>query len=166
MSRPLAVTTQGNLRVLEGPLLGFFSSARSTGEVILKTYDLAQALRGVDVTVVGGFQSPMEREFLDFLLRGTASVVVCPARGLGNMRIPRAWKDPLARGRLLLLSFFDDGVRRPTAAIAAKRLRYATLRTNGAIVQGFRPEVVRCGEDFDLRRSGTDLLYNPNVVHT
>ncbi len=138
-SRPLAVTAQGNLRVLEGPLLGFFSSARSTGEVILKTYDLAQALRGVDVTVVGGFQSPMEREFLDFLLRGTASVVVCPARGLGNMRIPRAWKDPLARGRLLLLSFFDDGVRCPTAAIAAKRNACVAALANRLLVAHAEP---------------------------
>ena len=119
--RPLAVTTQGNLEVLEGPLLGFFSSVRSTGAAILKTYDMARALRGADVALIGGFQSPMEKEFLDLLLRGTASVVVCPARGLGNMRIPQAWKEPLARGRLLLLSFFDDRVRRSTAANAAKR---------------------------------------------
>lgn len=119
--RPLAVTAQGNLGVLDGPLLGFFASVRSTGAAILKTYDMARALRGGDTALIGGFQSPMEKEFLDLLLRGTASVIVCPARGLGNMRIPRAWKEPLARGRLLLLSFFDDGVRRPTAAVAAKR---------------------------------------------
>lgn len=119
--RPLAVTARGNLGVLEGPLLGFFSSVRSTGAAILKTYDVARSLRGGDAALIGGFQSPMEKEFLDLLLRGAASVVVCPARGLGNMRVPPAWKDPLARGRLLLLSFFDDSVRRPTAAIAARR---------------------------------------------
>ena len=66
----------------------------------------------------------MEKEFLDLVLRGTASVVVCPARGLDNMRIPRGWKRPLADGRLLLLSFFDDSIRRPTATIAAQRNAY------------------------------------------
>ena len=44
------------------------------------------------------------------------------------MRIPKGWKNPLAEGRLLLLSFFDDNIRRPTADIAAKRNDYvATL---------------------------------------
>ena len=63
----------------------------------------------------------MEKDFLDLVLRGPSSVVVCPARGLGTMRIPQTWKNPLAEARLLRLSFFDDNIRRPTAAIAAKR---------------------------------------------
>ena len=102
-------------------LLGFFCSVRCPGDVVLKTYDLARKLRETDVTVVGGFQSPMEKECLDVLLRGSASIVVCPARGLGRMRIPKGWRDPLAEGRLLILSFFDDRVRRVTATIAARR---------------------------------------------
>lgn len=119
-----AVTLQGDLGIFDKRLLGFFCSVRCPGDVILKTYDLARALRETDVTIVGGFQSPMEKECLDLLLRGSASVVVCPARGLGTMRIPKSWKKPLADGRLLLLSFFDDKLRRPTAAIAAERNAY------------------------------------------
>ena len=46
---------------------------------------------------------------------------VCVARGIGRMRIPKNWKGPLGEGRLLILSFFDDGIHRPAAAIAAKR---------------------------------------------
>ena len=94
---------------------------RCPGDAILKTYDLARALRSVDVTLIGGFQSPIEKDFLDLVLRGPSSVVVCPARGLGTMRIPKGWKNPLAEGRLLLLSFFDDTICRPTAELAAKR---------------------------------------------
>ena len=116
-----AVTVKGDLSILDTRLIGFFCSVRCPGDVILKSYDLARALREINVTIVGGFQSPMEKEFLDLLLRGSASVVVCPARGLGNMRIPKSWKKPLDEGRLLLLSFFDDNVRRPTATIAARR---------------------------------------------
>ena len=97
--RPGPVTAWGRLGLLEGALLGFFCSVRAPG----------------------GFQSPMEKEFLDLLLRGVAGAVVCPARGLGVMRLPRAWRAPLADGRLLVLSFFDEAVRRPTAAIAARR---------------------------------------------
>ena len=117
----LPITAKGNLEVLGKSLVGFFCSIRCPGDVILKTYDLARTLRETDVTIIGGFQSPMEKECLDLLLRGSASVVVCPARGVGRMRIPKTWKQPLAEGRLLILSFFDDSIRQPTAAIAAKR---------------------------------------------
>ncbi len=119
-----AVALQGNSDILDKRLISFFCSVRCPGDIILKTYDLARVLREADVTIVGGFQSPMEKEFLDLLLRGSASVVVCPARGLGNMRIPKSWKKPLDEGRLLLLSLFDDNIRRPTATIAARRNAY------------------------------------------
>ena len=119
--RPVPVTAWGRLDALGGPLLGFFCSVRARGDALLKTYDLARALRGRDVTLVGGFQSPMEKEFLDLLLRGSARAVLCPARGLGVMRLSPARKAALADGRLLVLSFFDDALRRPTAAVAAER---------------------------------------------
>ena len=116
-----AVALKGDLGVLDKMLIGFFCSVRCPGDVILKTYDLARGLREIDATIVGGFQSTMEKEFLNLLLRGSVSVVVCPARGLGGMRIPQGWKDPLAEGRLLILSFFDDKIRRPTSGLAVKR---------------------------------------------
>ena len=126
--RLLTVTAQGNRDVLDSTLLGFFCSVRSPGDTILKTYDLARTLRDTDATIIGGFQSPMEKECLDLLLRGTAPVVVCPARGLNRMRMPKSWKKPLAEGRMLILSFFDGNIHRPTATIAARRNAYiATL---------------------------------------
>jgi len=112
---------KGNLGTLNKTLIGLFCSVRSPGDAILKTYDLAKTLRGADVAIIGGFQSPMEKECLDLLLRGTAPVVVCPARGLGRMRVPGGWKRPLAEGRLLLLSFFGNDVRRATSDLAARR---------------------------------------------
>ena len=115
------ITSKGNLSILDKTLIGFFCSVRCPGDIILKTYDLARALRSADMTLIGGFQSPIEKDFLDLVLRGPSSVVVCQARGLGTMRIPKFWKNPLAKGRLLLLSFFDDNIRRPTADLAAKR---------------------------------------------
>ena len=129
-----AVTLQGDIGILDKRLIGFFCSVRCPGDVILKTYDFARALREIAVTIVGGFQSPMEKECLDLLSRGSASVVVCPARGLGNMRLPKSWKKPLADGRLLLLSFFDDKLRRPTAAIAAERNAYVAALASRLLI--------------------------------
>ena len=73
------------------------------------------------MALIGGFQSPMEKEFLDLLLRGSARVVVCPARSIENMRVPREWRTPIAEGRLLILSPFERSQHRPTAALAAQR---------------------------------------------
>ena len=95
--RPAPVTAWGRVGLLDGELLGFFCSVRAPGDSLLKTYDLARALRSRSVTLVGGFQSPMEKEFLDLLLRGAAGAVVCPARGLGVIRLPRAWRGAARR---------------------------------------------------------------------
>ena len=63
----------------------------------------------------------MEKEFLDLLLRGSARIVVCPARNIENMRVPREWRTPIAEGRLLILSPFGGSQHRPTTALAARR---------------------------------------------
>ena len=125
---------KGDPTILDRKVVGFFCSVRCPGDVILKTYDLARALRSAEVTLIGGFQSPMEKEFLDLVLRGPSPVVVCPARGVGAMRIPKGWKKPLAAGRLLLLSFFDDTIRRPTAAIAAQRNAYVAALADRLLI--------------------------------
>ena len=127
-------TLKGDPGILDSTRIGFFCSVRCPGDVILKTYDLARMLRETDATIIGGFQSPMEKECLDLLLRGAASVVVCPARGFGRMRIPKNWKDPLAQGHLLILSFFADRIRRPTAAIAAQRNAYIAALADRILV--------------------------------
>ncbi|MDE0165954.1 MAG: DNA-processing protein DprA [Bryobacterales bacterium] len=112
---------RGNLRLLEEPLTALFCSIRCPGDLILKTYDLAREMRDAGAPVIGGFQTPMEKECLRLLLRGTQPVVVCPARGIDKMRIPRDWRAPLEEDRFLVLSPFPSTRRRPTVKLAARR---------------------------------------------
>ena len=118
---PRVITARGDIGILDGTLTGFFCSIRCPGEIILMIYDLARALRDTNMTLIGGFQTPMENEFLDLLLRGSVRVVVCPARSIGNMRLRREWRPPISEGRLLILSPFGRSQHRPTAALAAQR---------------------------------------------
>lgn len=37
------------------------------------------------------------------------------------MQVPKTWRTPLADGRLLIISFVDEDIRRPTAAIVYRR---------------------------------------------
>ena len=115
------VKSKGTLGLLDEPLTALFCSNRCPGDLILQSYDLARIMRDAGVPVIGGFQTPMERECLRLLLRGSQPVVVCPARGIDNMRIPRDWRPALGDGRLLVLSPFPATVHRPTAELAAQR---------------------------------------------
>ena len=126
------VSLIGDPALLDRKPIALFCSVHCPGDLILKSYDLARTLRAHPATLIGGFQSPIEKEFLELLLRQPAhqpdhtappspSVIICPARGLTNMRIPRPWHHPLAVGRLLLLSTFPDSLRRPTAASSSRR---------------------------------------------
>lgn len=124
----------GNLAILEKRLLGFFCSIKCPGAIILQTYDLVRALRDAGVPVISGFHSPMEKECLALLLRGTQPVIVCPARSLEKMRIPAEWKAPLTEGRLLILSPFTGKTRRATADLARKRNEFVAIFADAVFV--------------------------------
>lgn len=118
---PETLTALGSLDILQRKKLALFCSVKCPGDLILQTYDLARALRDAEVTVISGFHSPMEKECLTLLLRGTQPVIVCPARSIERMRVPTAWKVPLEENRLLILSPFAVKQRRVTADLSEKR---------------------------------------------
>jgi predicted Rossmann fold nucleotide-binding protein DprA/Smf involved in DNA uptake len=152
------ITAIGDPAIMRSPLLALFCSARCPGRLILRTYDLAVALRDAGVAVVSGFHTPMEKECLALLLRGTQPVVVCPARSIAGMRIPPAYSGPLAAGRLLLLSPFAESERRITAETAERRNRLVAALARTALVAhaapGSRTEAL-CRE---IASSGARLL--------
>ena len=120
---PDTITAIGNLDIFRHNSTAFFCSSKCPGDLIVKTYDIAQILRNAGMTVISGFHSPMERECLTILLRGAQPVIICPARSINNMRINKEYKKHLKDGRLLFLSPFDENQRR----ISAKRSHYRNL---------------------------------------
>jgi len=120
---PNSITAIGNLDILSHNSTAFFCSTKCPGDLIVKTYDIAQILRHAGMTVISGFHSPMERECLTILLRGAQPVIICPAKSINNMRINKEYKKPLKDGRLFFLSPFDKNQRR----ISAKSSHYRNL---------------------------------------
>lgn len=118
---PPHLTVLGSLEPLVLPKTALFCSNRCPGSAILSAYDQAQRWRDEGRCVIGGFHSPIEKECLKILLRGRQPIVICPARGIENMRLPREWRIGIDNGRLLLLSAFPKNIRRPTAASADRR---------------------------------------------
>jgi len=113
--------TIGSLEILKRPLMGLVCSRRCPGDVILKIYDLARSFRDNGIAVISGFHTPMEKEFLDLILRGNHPIVICPARSIVNMRLSKPWRRAISESRLLILSPFPEKYRRMTAALANER---------------------------------------------
>ena len=149
----------GGSELLQRNLLGLLVSIRCPGEAIIGALDTARVLRDAGVAVVGGFHSPMEKECLALLLRGTAPVVICPARSLDGMRVPRAWRDGIDVGRVLLVSQFDAKHRRATAELAEARNRLVADLAARVLVIHAEP-----GGKTD--RLARDLLAAGREVHT
>lgn len=118
---PAALYALGDVSVLRQRLLALICSIQCPGSIVIKMLEAARALRDAGVAVIGGFHSPMEAECLDILLRGDQPVVLCAAKGLPGLRMGQAARKALADGRLLVISPFDDKVRRTTATQAVQR---------------------------------------------
>jgi len=132
---PATVSLLGEAEILaRDGKTALFCSSKCPGDAILKAYDLAQRLRAEGRTVMSGFHSPMEKECLAILLRSPHPVIMCPARGLGNMRIRQEWKQPLADGRLLILSPFLPDMKRGTAADASFRNRFVAALADEILI--------------------------------
>ena len=179
---PSSLTTCGAIELLRLPLVGLFSSVRVPGDAVLAGLDLARAMRDRGTPTVGGFQAPLERECLEFLLRGAQPVVVCLARAIEGMRVPRTWAAAIRDRRLLVLSPFSGAPRRPTAGTTEIRNRVVAAladqicvvhATTGGRVYRLMAEAIRrrqrvvcpaLGFNHDLMVLGAEPLTKPGVI--
>ena len=91
-----------------------------------------------DCGVIGGFQSPIEQEFLIGLLRGTTGVVVCPARTLHAVSMA-PYEVALQQSRLLLLSPFAAYERRMTRQTCERRNKFVATVADRVFVSYAAP---------------------------
>ena len=153
------IWTIGDLDILGKKLLGFFCSVKCPGNVILKTYDLARELRDAGIAVISGFHSPIEKDCLDLLLKGTQPVAICPARGIENMRIPKAWQKALAENRLMIISPFEPKHRRSTTKLAEQRNKFVAYLANKIFV-------AHASEASQTERFSAEIIQLDKQVHT
>ena len=105
MNKPVQIATLGDASILDLPKVGFLSSRKVPPAAVMKCYDWATEMRDRGVCVMGGFQSPLERDVLAFLLQGKQPVVWVLAHKLWTEKgIPRPYREPIASGRLLVVS--------------------------------------------------------------
>ncbi len=110
----------GNWELMNLPKTALFCSTRCPGSAILRTYDQAAQWRDDNRCIISGFHSPVEKECLRILMRGSSPIILCPARALPK-RPPPDWKTAISEGRLLILSGFPEKAKRMTMELGARR---------------------------------------------
>lgn len=98
----------GDDSILKNQISALICSVRCPGDLILKSYDMAQEFYKSGKVCASGFHSPIEKDCLNILLRGDQPVVICPGRGIHKMRILKEWRPHIESGRLLILSPFGE----------------------------------------------------------
>jgi predicted Rossmann fold nucleotide-binding protein DprA/Smf involved in DNA uptake len=110
----------GNIELLNSFKTAFLCSRKIPASIVLKCYDWAINQRVQGNCVISGFQSQIEKDVLHYLLKGNQPIIIALARGLKKKIEPELIK-PLNEGRLLIISPFNDEVKRITEQTAMVR---------------------------------------------
>lgn len=110
----------GNNDLLKLPKTAFLCSRKISASVVLKCYDWAIAQREAGNCVISGFHSQIEKDVLHYLLKGKQPIILALARGLKEKLEPE-FVEPLAQGRLLIITPFDQSIKRVSSHTAQIR---------------------------------------------
>lgn len=114
----------GSKQLLNLHKIGFIASRHASTLDVIPTLDWAVEIsKSTDVAVVSGFQSPLEKDVLKFLLRGVCPIIIVLARGMYR-KLPEALQTPMDQQRLLIISNESDNTTRVSEITAHKRNEY------------------------------------------
>ena len=116
----MIVSSLGNTELLKLPKSAFLCSREIPASVVLKCYDWAIEQREKGNCIISGFHSKIEKDVFHYLLAGTQPVVMALSRGMKD-KIEPEFKTAVEAGRLLIVTPFEDSVKRVTAETAEKR---------------------------------------------
>lgn len=136
---PRILQVIGPLTILAARRTALFCSIRAPGDAIIRALDAARIMRDAGVTVISGFQSPVEKECLRILLRGKQPIIICPARAIEALRISSECRTAFDAGRLLFLSPFTKLPKRVTKDSASHRNKVVAALADDAYVAHVTP---------------------------
>ena len=103
----LTYSTIGNKDLLDRPLIAVLASRTINPTSVMPALDWAtEKAQNPNVTIISGFQSTIEKKILRYLLDGKCGIVLVLARSMYKS-IPDEYQQPIADGRMLLLSLTD-----------------------------------------------------------
>lgn len=125
---------QGNTDLMQRHTVGFLAGSKIAALSVLPVLDWAtdMAKRG-DVAVMSGFHSQLERDVLQFLLRGKCGIIIVMACMLYKS-VPAALRPAYDAGRILFIS--PDGcerIPRPNRQSCALRNNYIAQKADSLV---------------------------------
>lgn len=117
-------TYLGNKELLNRWKIGFLASRKISSSAILPTLDWAVEIsKRVDVVVVSGFHSRLEKDILKFLLQGKCGIIIVLARSMYR-KLPKIYDTVMKENRLLIISLEKETITRVSERTAHKRNKY------------------------------------------
>lgn len=132
--------TLGNTSLLDRKKIGYFASGTIAALSVLPTLDWAtEVARREDVVIVSGFHSKMEREVLDFLLRGKCGIICVLARSIYK-KIPDKYREAYNAGRVLFIAPFKTSATRTSRHLCQQRNEYIASISNSLVFSSLTPD--------------------------
>lgn len=100
----------GNTNLLKRHKTAFLCSRTVGSRAVMCCYDWATEMVETDTTVIGGFQSKIEKDVLHFLLKGNQPIILVIARQMYK-ELPDELCAAMQAGRLLIISTAPKAVR-------------------------------------------------------
>ncbi len=114
----------GNIALLDKHLISFLAGSKIASLSIIPTLDWAtEVAKREDIAVVSGFHSKMEREVLEFLLRGKCGIICVLARSIYKT-VPPKFLKAFRENRVLFVSPFESAGVRASRDLCQKRNEY------------------------------------------
>ncbi|MBX7107588.1 MAG: hypothetical protein K1X61_02970 [Chitinophagales bacterium] len=110
----------GNKEILKQHKTAFLCSRKVPASVVLKCYDWAIEQREKGNCIISGFHSQLEKDVLHYLLKGNQPIIVALARGM-KKKVEEEFQKPIEQGRMLIVTPFNEKVKRVTEKTAATR---------------------------------------------
>lgn len=98
------LTGRGDRELLAKDPMAFFASRQCPGAAIRAALDWTLAQARARNVVISGFHSPLEQSVLTVLLQARSPVVAVLARPVAGAKLPTEWTEPLAQGRMAVVS--------------------------------------------------------------
>lgn len=132
--------TLGNTSLLDRKKIGYFASSKIATLSVLPTLDWAtEVAQHEDVAIVSGFHSKMEREVLDFLLRGKCGIVCVLARSIYK-KIPEKFREAYNSGRVLFIAPFKTSATRTSRHLCQQRNEYVANISDSLVFTFLTPD--------------------------
>ncbi len=130
----------GNLGLLDKHRIGFLAGSKIASLSVIPTLDWAiETSKHEDVSIVSGFHSQMEREVLDFLLKGKCGIICVLARSIYK-KVPPKFREAYNAGRVLFISPFQTNAIRADRQVCQHRNEYVASLSDQLVFSSLTPE--------------------------